>query len=79
MWNLKYDEPLKKNRSWPRRADLGFSRGKGEGGGWMGIRGGYGDTNCYIWNGWQWDPSVQHREMCLIGSLHCTTELDKTL
>ena len=27
----------------------------------------------------QWDPTVQHREMCVIGSLFCTTELDETL
>ena len=24
-------------------------------------------------------PTVQHREMCVIGSLCCTTELDETL
>ena len=27
----------------------------------------------------QWDPTVQHREMCMVGSLCCTTELDETL
>ena len=27
----------------------------------------------------QWDSTVQHREMCVIGSLFCTTELDETL
>ena len=27
----------------------------------------------------QWDPTVQHREMCVIGSLSGTTELDETL
>ena len=27
----------------------------------------------------QWDPTVQHRELCVIGSFCCTTELDKTL
>ena len=27
----------------------------------------------------QWDPTVQHREMCVTGSLCCTTELDETL
>ena len=26
-----------------------------------------------------WDLSVQHREMCVIGSLCCTTEPDRTL
>ena len=27
----------------------------------------------------QWDPTVQHREICVIRSLCCTTELDETL
>ena len=27
----------------------------------------------------QWGPTVQHREMCVIGSLYCTTELEETL
>ena len=27
----------------------------------------------------QWDPTVQHRELCVIGSLCCTTELDEIL
>ena len=39
-----------------------------------------------IWGIWglqtgmgrQWDPIVQHREMCVIRSLCCTTELDET-
>ena len=26
----------------------------------------------------QWGSIVQHREMCLIGSLCCTTEIEKT-
>ena len=29
--------------------------------------------------GGQWDPTIRHREVCVIGSLCCTTELDKTL
>ena len=24
----------------------------------------------------QWDPTVHHREMCVIGSLCCTTQLN---
>ena len=27
----------------------------------------------------QWDPTVQHREMCVTGSLCCMAEIDKTL
>ena len=30
-------QTINRNRSWPRRADLRFPRGKGEGVGWMGI------------------------------------------
>ena len=26
----------------------------------------------------QWGPTVQHREMCVIGSLCCTMELDES-
>ena len=29
--------------------------------------------------GGQRDPTVWHREMCVIGSLCCTTEFDETL
>ena len=64
------------NRAWPRRADLGFPGGKGR-----------------EWEGWalggmqtviagrcvHWDSTAQHRAMCVIGSLSCTTELDETL
>ena len=27
----------------------------------------------------QWGPKVQHREICMIGSLCCKTELEETL
>ena len=27
----------------------------------------------------QWDPTAQHRELCVIGSLCCTTEIEETL
>ena len=26
-----------------------------------------------------WDPTVQHRAMCVIGSLYCTIEFEETL
>ena len=39
-----------------------------------------GDANSYTWNGWAYGPyCTQHREVCLIGSLCCTTELEETL
>ena len=43
----------------------------------MGIWG-FLDVNCYIQNG-HWSPTVQHREMYVIGSLGCTTEIEETL
>ena len=27
----------------------------------------------------QWGPSVHHRELCVTGSLCCTTEIEETL
>ena len=45
-----------RNRSWPRRAELGFPRDKEQGVGWMGILGVWGDVNSYIWNGWVMGP-----------------------
>ena len=69
-----------RNRAWPRRADLGFlGRGKGEVVGEMGILGFWGMPTLISGMERQWDPTVQHREMCVIGSLCCTTELDETL
>ena len=53
--------------------------GGGEGVGWMGILGIWEmQTVLFGMNG-QWDPTVQHREMCVIGSLCYTTEIDGTL
>ena len=68
-----------RNRAWPRRADLGFLGGKGEGVGGMDILGVLGMQTVISGMDGQWDPTVQHKEVCVIGSLCCTTELDKTL
>ena len=62
-----------------KKSILRVFKGEREGSGMDGHLGGFLDANCCIWNGWQWDPTVQHRELCVIGSLHCTTELDKAL
>ena len=69
----------KKKKSLPRRADLGSPRGKGERVGWMGILGFFLIQTVIFGTDGQWDPTVQHREMCVIGSLCFTTELDETL
>ena len=52
---------------------------EGERGGWMGILGAWGMQTVILGMDGQWDPTAQHREMCVIGQLCCTTELDETL
>ena len=67
-------------RSWPRRVDLGFlGWGEGEGVGWMSILGVWGMQTIVFGMDGQWDPTVPYREMCVIGSLYCKTELVETL
>ena len=68
-----------RNRAWPRREDLGFLQGEGKGVGWMGTLGVLGMQTVLFGMDGQWYPTVEHREMCVIGSLCCTTELDDTL
>ena len=68
----------KRNSSWPRKEDVGFPRGEREGSGIDGHLGGFWDANCYFGMDGQWDPTVQHKELCVTGSLSCTTELAKT-
>ena len=67
-----------RNRSRTWRADLRLPGGSREGVGWTGSLG-LVDTNCNIWNGWAMGPhSIQHREMCMTGSLCRTTEIEET-
>ena len=62
---------------------FGVPRGKRVEVGWMGIWGVSGCKLLYFkWNGYisnEWVPTIQHREMCMIGSLGCTTELEATI
>ena len=37
------------------------------------------DTNCYIWNGLVVGPYYTAPELCVIGSLCCTIELEEIL
>ena len=67
------------NRSCQRRADLGLGVGEGEGVGWIGILGVWEMHTVVFGIDGQWNPTVQHREMCVIGSLCCTTDPDETL
>ena len=45
----------------------------------MGILGVLGVQTIIFGMDGQWDPTAQHKEMCEIGSLCCTTKLDETL
>lgn len=49
--------------------------GREEEGGWMGSL----EANCNIRNGWAVGSTVQNRELSVIGSLCCTTELEEIL
>ena len=69
----------KQKQSMAKKSILGVPR-------WgMGRSGRDGNFGClgmqtviFVMDG-QWDPTVQHREMCVTGSLCCTTELDETV
>ena len=77
LWNLKCgtDDPIYKNRSrsWPRRANLGFLGGR-EGVGWADIGGVFWMQAVTFGMDQQW-ATVQHREMCVTGSLCGTADL----
>ena len=53
-------------------------KGEGERSGWLKSLG-FGDANCYIWINGQRRLTVWHRELCVIESLCCTTEIEETL
>ena len=56
---------------------LVVARGSGEGMRWTGSLA-LVDSIIFGMNG-QWGPTVQHRELCVTGSLGCTTETEETL
>ena len=57
-----------------KESRLGAPRGER---GWVGIWWGFGII-AFGMDG-QWGPTIQHRELCVTGSLCCTTELEETL
>ena len=72
-------EKKTRNRSWPRRADLEVPGVKGrEWDGWAFWLFFWMKNVTFGMDG-QWDPTVQHRKLCMIGSLCCTRELEETL
>ena len=46
--------------------------------GWTGVWGCWMQTVTFGMDG-QWASNVQHRELCVIGSPCCTTEIEETL
>ena len=76
MWNLKYgtDNPTKKTETDHSQGEqLVVPRGEGGGVGWTGSVGFLDAMDG------QWGPTIQHRELCVIASLCCTTEIKETL
>ena len=61
------------------RLRVPVDREKGERVGWIDILGIRGMQTLIFQMYGRWDPTVQHREMCVIGSLFCMIELDETL
>jgi len=77
--NIKQTNKQTKEPDHGQEEKTGFPRGKGERVGWMGIlRVFWVQTVIFGMDG-QWDPTVQHREMCVVGSLCGTIEFDETL
>ena len=62
-----------------KKSKLGVSNGKGGRSGMDGNLGVFGKKTVTFGMDGQRDPTAQHRELCVIGSLCCTTELDETL
>ena len=62
-----------------KESRLGVPKGERGGSGMGGhFAGGSMHTDIIGLDG-QWDPTVQHRGVCVMGSLCCTAELDETL
>ena len=79
MENLKYgtNEPIYKAKTDHRHKGQTCSCQE-EGVGWTGSLG-LVDANLTFGMDGQWDPTAQHRELCVLGSLCYTTEIEKTL
>ena len=80
MWNLKYgtnDLIYKTDHGKEEQTCGSWGRGKVEWDEWT-LQGLGMQTVIFGMCG-QWGPTVQCRELCVIGSLSCTTEIEETL
>ena len=66
-----------KNRSQPKRTYLWLPRQRGEEVRWTVL--GFGIQTVIFGMDGQWGPTLQHRELCVIWSLCCITEIEGTL
>ena len=59
-----------------KKSRLGVPKGERGGSGMDGHLGVFWMQTLVFGIDGQWDPTVQHREICVIGSLSCKTELE---
>ena len=82
MWNLTYgtDDPVFKEETDNGQGEQTCGSQGGSKMGWGGwaVWAFYMQTLIFGMDG-QWGPTVQHRKMCVLGSLCCTIEIEKTL
>ena len=82
MWNLKYgtDEPTYKTETDEEHGAQTCGCQGRAGREWhgQGVWGWRMQTVTFRVDG-QWGPTIHHRELCMIGSLCCSTEIKETL
>lgn len=70
--------PTKQKQITAKESDVWVPTGRGEGMGWRGNWGWWTQTATSGVSG-RWGPAVQHRGLCVTGSLCCTTATEDTL
>ena len=82
LWNLKYgtDDTIYKTETDPSQGEQTCDSQREGGKDWNGqaVQSFWMQNVIFGMDG-QCGPTVQHRELCVIGSLCCTTEIEKTL
>ena len=75
----KRKEEKKQKQVMAKESRLGVPKGERGGSGMDGHFGVFRMQTFIFGVDGRWDHGVQHRKMCVIGSLRCTAELDETL